>query len=127
MSDFHAVIIDDDETSIDVLATLLETMNASYHAIQDPSQLQNLSDILPNSDIIFLDVDMPINGYNILRTLQDTYQIQAPVVAYTVYTEEAESLHTAGFHGLLSKPLKVEQFEGWVQQILAGELVWDLG
>lgn len=49
-----------------------------------------------------------------------------PVVALTasVMNEEVQMLQDSGFHGVVSKPLNLDEFPGIIQRIMEGEEIW---
>lgn len=59
MSTTQALIIDDNETAIDVLAVLLSFQDVAYTSIQDPNQLKSAIPDSTQFDVIFLDLEMP--------------------------------------------------------------------
>lgn len=121
---FHALIIDDDRDSITVLAQLLEHEGASYTAVSSPGGL--IAADAQGAHIVFLDLDMPgMNGYEVFERLRGEFGVQAPIVAYTVNTNERATTRQAGFNGMFAKPLDAACFSENVQRILSGEFVWD--
>ncbi len=132
MADFQtirALIIEDDQTSISVLRTLLAQMGietveitGSTHSI--PDELQKV--LRPH--VIFLDLEMPgINGYDALVLIRSNPHFEAvPVVAYTTHTSHLNRARSAGFHSFLGKPLNPAQFREQVSRILDNIPVWEV-
>ena len=127
--DIHALIIDDDEASVDVLQSLLSKIGMKSTTIKPFSRniIAELSDA-PPVDIVFLDLEMPLmNGYEVLGKLQLTPEFEAvPVVAHSVHTSHLNEAYDAGFHSFIGKPLNRHTFEENLQRILNGEHIWEV-
>jgi CheY-like chemotaxis protein len=121
----HAIIIDDDILSIDVLASLLKQGGATYTAISYDI-LRHLEEA-PAPDVVFIDLEIPeVSGYEILSTLQHSpAYANIPLVAYTTHLSHMNSAHEAGFNGFLAKPLNRNEFANQLLRILNGEEVWE--
>jgi two-component system, cell cycle response regulator DivK len=127
VTNIHALIIDDNITGVKVLAGLLETVQASYTSVQDPTKVVDLFDGETQFDVIFLDLEMPkLDGYKVLQLLRDELNVTAPVIAYSVHTSEVSTVRELGFDGFLGKPLNRMQFADQLQRILDGERVWEV-
>lgn len=121
----HAVLIDDNEMGLKVLANLLDIAGVSYTQIQRPTEAKAVLKSLPEIDVIFLDLEMPvINGYEMLQLIKGELGIQAPVIACTVHTSEIQEARELGFDGFLGKPLRMQQFPQQLANILNGVPVW---
>jgi CheY-like chemotaxis protein len=88
-------------------------------------RVQNLD---PQPDMFLLDIHVkPYTGFEMLEMLreQEAYK-NTPIVALTasVMNEEVHRLKTAGFNGVIAKPLDLEMFPTTLQRILKGETVW---
>lgn len=123
----HALIVEDNRTNIQVLATLLDQQAITSTGLADPTRLTDTLDQIDRLDLVFLDIEMPyINGYQvleILRGLPDYAHI--PVIAYTVHVSQIEQAYEAGFDSFLAKPLDPARFPGQISRILNGEPVWE--
>lgn len=84
---------------------------------------------LGNLRVIFLDLEMPnYNGYDILQVFRGEPALNdVPIIAYTVHTNQVESVRQAGFDGFLGKPLIPAQFPNQIDRILKGKAVWEFG
>jgi CheY-like chemotaxis protein len=124
----RAVIIEDDHSSIDVLAELLSQSGIDSSSFQDPQAALESINSLCAASVIFVDLDMPnLTGYQVLETLQNTPElVHLPVVAYTSHTSEMASARTAGFHSFLGKPLRASTFPAHLSAILNDQPVWDI-
>jgi len=79
-------------------------------------------------DVFFLDIQIgPHDGYAMLRMLRsDEKYKDVKVIALTanVMATHVSKLRTAGFNGLLGKPIEKREFPELLSKILAGEPVW---
>lgn len=126
MSITQALIIDDNETAIDVLAVLLSFQDVAYTSIQDPNQLKSAIPDSTQFDVIFLDLEMPgLSGYEVLDILKNDLSVTAPIIAYSVHSPEMPTTQEKGFDGFLSKPLQRDRFPNQLKRILDGEKIWE--
>lgn len=79
-------------------------------------------------DLILLDIQMPeMDGFAVLRQIRTRPALErTKVVAVTahVMSADVEHVRTAGFDGLIGKPLHPERFPQQVRRILEGEMIW---
>jgi CheY-like chemotaxis protein len=123
----HVLIIDDDETNIDILVRLLEPLNVLSTIVLGPQYIETALQDSPLIDVVFLDLEMPVrDGYEVLADLKERYRITTPIVAYTVHASEAANAAQLGFDGFLAKPLDADQFPDQFRRILNGERVWNV-
>jgi len=126
----RALIIDDDEVSVQVLKALLENLRVTTSVIMGDghSQLADLLESAEAADIVFMDLEMPsMNGYLALNLLRTNPTFSAvPVVAYTTHTSHVNQARNAGFHSFLGKPIDGRRFGEQLGRILANEPVWDV-
>lgn len=124
MSGVHALIIEDNDDSIDVLARLLQRQGVSFTAVSDPTTLAPAD--LDGVQVVFLDLDMPgMNGYDVFEQLRGEYGVNVPIVAYTSNMNEKATARSLGFNGMFGKPLDVSCFGDHLKRLLAGEAIWD--
>jgi two-component system cell cycle response regulator DivK len=125
----HALIIDDNASNLGVLAQLLTLEGVSYTRILDPYTLPSALAELPETDIVFLDLEFPrTDGFAIFDQLQADGRFAAvPIVAYTVHVSEINTARERGFHSFLAKPLDADAFPDQLARILRGERVWTRG
>ena len=80
-------------------------------------------------DVVFLDLHVdPLDGVAVLKLLRQHETFASlRVVALTagMMLDELNTVREAGFDGLISKPINLESFGEYVNQILAGETVWE--
>ena len=121
----HALIVEDDQNSQEVLSRLLSIQQVEYTTVDDPVDVAGLLPTLPDIQVAFLDLEMPhLNGYEVLAMLKSHYGDSVPVIAYTVHTSEAASALEGGFDGFLGKPISFDDFPTYLDRILRGERVW---
>ncbi len=123
----HALLIDDDQFNLEVLARLLERQGCTHTDIQDVAELSPMLETLDSIDVIFLDLEMPkMDGYEVLAFLRQILGQPIPIVAYTVYSSEINTVREVGFDGFIGKPLDPQRFPQQLERILQGEAVWEL-
>lgn len=125
------VYVEDDTRSREVMHILLvELMGLSDVTFLEDSTdfLQRIEKSVP--DIILLDIHVyPLNGFEMLSMLRQHPRFRhARVVALTasVMNEEVHQLKTAGFDGVIAKPIDMDQFPILLKRILNGENVWTI-
>lgn len=127
MNSVNVVVIDDNQTGLDVMQELLSLVGANAITIQDPLLVEQMSYEVSTADIVFLDLEMPhIDGYDLLKILRNEIGVRGPVVAYSVHTSEVNVARDLGFDGFLGKPLALDSFPELFERILAGEQIWHL-
>ena len=127
-SNIKALIIEDDNMSINVLGRLLEKLSVHVEVISDSINVRQHLEEVSIPDVIFLDLEMPRNnGYTVLEMLLASSDFaKVPVVAYTTHVSHLNEAQDAGFHSFLSKPLDGSVFEGQLRRILNDEPVWEV-
>lgn len=125
------VYVEDDTRSREVMHILLvELMGLSDVTFLEDSTdfLQRIEKSVP--DIILLDIHVyPLNGFEMLSMLRQHPRFrQTRIVALTasVMNEEVHQLKTAGFDGVIAKPIDMDQFPILLERILNGENVWTI-
>ncbi len=96
---------------------------------EDSSNFMERVRALPSiPDIIFLDVQIgPHDGYEMLQMLRSEPNYQdSIIIAMTanVMSHDVEQLQTAGFSGLIGKPIIKEIFPDLLKKIMQGEAIW---
>src|SRR5690606_36618883 len=101
LEDIHALIIEDDQSSIDVLRNLLEqfAVNTSIIRVANGRDVWDSRRTVAVPDVICLDLEMPgMNGYEVLDLLLDDEERGAvPVVAYTANISHMNTARKPGF------------------------------
>jgi CheY-like chemotaxis protein len=125
-NNYHALIVDDKSTNIDVLAMLLDREGVAYTAVTSSRHVLGTVDLLERVDVVFLDLEMPnADYYQMLHQLKAHPRLTGvPIVAYTVHNSEIDTARQAGFDSFLGKPLQVTEFPKHFQRIMNGESIW---
>jgi CheY-like chemotaxis protein len=125
--------VDDDPGSRHLIQLLMNAVLGYMHVtiFENSENFMERVRALPAvPDAVFLDVHIaPHDGYEMLKMLRGEpgYQ-KIPVIAMTasVMMSDLERLRTAGFNGLIGKPIKKKAFSDQLQKILAGESIWEV-
>jgi two-component system, cell cycle response regulator DivK len=127
MSKPHALIIDDNQKNLGVMAQMLQLEGVDSTKVPNPNQLASILDQLAQVDVIFLDLEMPgLDGYAVLELLRANPRFKtAPIVAYTVHVSEVKVAYEHGFDSFIGKPLNSDKFPDQLNRILNGESVWE--
>ena len=104
----RVLIVDDNEDSAEMLATMLEAMGYKTKTAPDSATaLQIVSDYTP--DVAFLDIGLPVvNGYELAQQLKAIDRLaNLRLIAFTGYGQstDRERARAAGFSFHLVKPL----------------------
>jgi two-component system, NarL family, sensor histidine kinase BarA len=127
--------VEDDAGSRNIMKVLLcEMMGLSNVTIFEDSSdfISRVQQMNPLPDVVLLDIHMsPLNGFEMLRLLreQTDYPLQqTPIIALTasVMNEEIHMLRTAGFNGVIAKPIDIDTFPDLLYRILQGEQHWSI-
>jgi CheY-like chemotaxis protein len=132
-SGISVLIVEDNARNYALLARLLSYMGvkriewkrSGWHVVEFAGSA------MPQLDLIMLDIHLPEeDGYEVLARLREDERFRGTrVVAVTadVSSTNLTRAESAGFDGLLAKPIDVDLFPDQIQRILRGESVWDLG
>jgi len=127
----NILYVEDDALSREVMEALLRRKLGFKNVtiFNDSTQFMERLHAIPDGpDVIFLDIHMePIDGFEMLRQVrEDGGFTGTKIVALTasVMNEEVKMLRSAGFNGVMAKPLDVDAFPGALDRILNGEQVW---
>lgn len=125
--ELRALIIEDDESSIMVLASLLKHLQVATEAFTTGDDTEAFVANALNSDVVFVDLEMPrMNGYQVLSLLREHPALDSvPIVAYTTHISHMSQARNAGFDGFLGKPLDMQRFADQLEQIVNGQPVWE--
>jgi len=124
----HALIIDDDKNSLNVLSQMLQFQGINSSTISDPLQIGEALKKLPPINVVFLDLEMPeSNGFRVFDQLKSDPRFEhVPIVACTVHTSQMSRTRSLGFHSFIGKPIDADRFPEQLQQILSGVPVWQM-
>jgi signal transduction histidine kinase len=106
----RVLIVDDNEDSVAMLATMLQTLGYETRTASDsPMALKIVSEYTP--DIAFVDIGLPVvNGYELAKRLRAIDRLaNLRLIAFTGYGQSAdrERAREAGFSFHLVKPLDI--------------------
>jgi len=122
----HTIIIDDQQSSINVLGMLLEHAGVTFVSTTRTENIEDAIKMGGTPDIVFLDLEL-INatGLEILPQLRQHKQLaHARIIAYSIHTSEIGLVRKAGFDGFLGKPLDAATFPQLLSTLIAGNPVW---
>jgi CheY-like chemotaxis protein len=123
--------VEDDPGSREIMELMLcQAMGLTNVTIFSDSHdfMARVHALRPIPHLILLDIHVPPhNGFEMLKMLRsDASFATVPVIALTasVMNEEVQQLHSAGFNGVIGKPIDMDTFPMIVERVLNGEEVW---
>jgi CheY-like chemotaxis protein len=127
------VYVEDDPLSRQVMQMLLvRGLGYSRLTILEDSTdfFERVEALSPKPNVFFLDIHMqPLDGFLMLDMLRRHADFRsASVIAATasVMNEEVNKLRTAGFNGVIAKPIIQREFPGLLKRILTEQEVWTI-
>lgn len=116
---------------------VMETLLVDLLSFSDLTMLESTEDAIgrleatgKTFDVIFLDLNIePVDGLAMCAMLRNHSRLQgAKIIAMTADDSPAELANTgsAGFDGMISKPLSPLEFPEQVARILSGDPVWEV-
>ena len=125
--------VEDDSGSRHLIKILMGTVlgYTQLTIFEDSSNFLDRVRALPTvPDVIFMDIHVaPLDGYALLEMLRSEPGYKdVPVVAMTagVMAADVSKLKSAGFNGLIGKPLRKKAFPEQLDKILAGQPIWEV-
>jgi CheY-like chemotaxis protein len=124
--------VDDDVSSLVVMQILLvEELHLPYVTMFEDSDqfMQRVKALSVPPDVILLDIHVkPLTGFEMLRQLRENGFSEAVIIALTasVMNEEVMQLKTAGFDGVIAKPVNLDRFPKLWECALNGEQIWSI-
>lgn len=113
------LVVDDNEMAAEALGRLLELRGHEVTtAYSGQEAVEKAKAIRPQ--IIILDIGLPdIDGYEVVRILQEEENYSPTLIALTGYsqTEDKERALKAGFHLHLTKPVSLKEVEDAFQKV----------
>jgi two-component system, cell cycle response regulator DivK len=92
--------------------------------------LEKLAAINHSFDIIFLDLNVePLSGFEVLTQLReqaDYANVKIIALTASITSSDLEEVRSAGFNGVIGKPISPTLFPEQVKRILEGEAVWEV-
>ncbi len=125
--------VEDDERSRNIMRLLLENMMGLTHVniFEDSNNFVERVDALqPQPDVVLLDIHVPPHdGFEMLKLLRARPAFSTiSIIALTasVMSEEIQQLKSAGFDGVIAKPIDMETFPDLLDRVMNGEHVWHI-
>lgn len=132
LQDAHILVVEDNVSNFVLIARLLAHMGVQQCEWKTTGwEVVEFANTMSRVDLILMDLRLPHeDGYDALAQIRQNSSLHNTlVVAITAHGSVAEmnKAKQAGFDGFISKPLDADYFPYQIEQILAGEPVWDLG
>lgn len=112
LSNWNVVVVDDDPTSREIIATLLTDYGAKvYEAAHGQEGLEVIRTVKPH--FVISDIAMPVmSGWDMIDAMNKDRGLAAiPVIALTAHSQhDRNRAIAAGFQNYLSKPLTPSTF-----------------
>ncbi|MBI5929598.1 MAG: response regulator [Chloroflexi bacterium] len=125
--------VEDDLLSREIMITLVVEILGIQRLIllEDSNYFEERLASLPyRPDVFLLDIHvLPLDGFQMLELIRHHTDYQdAKVVALTasVMSDEVRKLRTAGFDGVIAKPISQSIFPDLLSRVLQGEQVWHI-
>jgi two-component system cell cycle response regulator DivK len=129
--DASVLVVEDNVSNFVLIARLLGYLGIHCEWKTSGYEVVEYANTIPELDLILLDIRLPYeDGYGALQRIRASDNLKNTlVVAVTAEasTEQMNKARQAGFDGFLGKPLDPDRFPDQIQQILAGEPVWEIG
>jgi two-component system cell cycle response regulator DivK len=113
--------VEDDPLSREVMELLLKQVLGYTQVITFGSSndfMQQMRALANVPDVVFLDIQMqPHDGYEMLK-------IKVIAMTASVMATDVAALKSAGFDGMIGKPIMREAFPALLGRILSGESIW---
>jgi CheY-like chemotaxis protein len=112
LNGLHVLIVDDDEDTLELMATALTSRQAIVTAVSSANEALNAFKT-NRPDVVVTDIAMPEeDGYGLiagLRALEQNGSDQTPAIAITAYAKEEDRLRalSSGFQLYLAKPIEI--------------------
>jgi CheY-like chemotaxis protein len=118
----HVLVVDDDESTRDVVAAALEAAHARVHLAASAAEGRlRLAEHTPA--VIVADLGMPIeDGFSFIREVRQSNAQHIPAIALSAYADAAsqEAALAAGFNAFLPKPTRPQRLVELVLSVLNG-------
>lgn len=132
MNDYPVVLyVEDDPDSRRIMQIFLQAEMQLTHVYIFPDStdfLARVESLNPPPNIILLDIHVPPHdGFEMLEMLRNHPSFQnTPIVGLTasVMNEEVARLKSAGFSGVIPKPIDQAKFPASLKRFLDGEQLW---
>ncbi|WP_013322898.1 hybrid sensor histidine kinase/response regulator [Gloeothece verrucosa] len=117
---YRILIVDDEPDTLKLAEVTLKAYGSDVMAVDTAEKAFTLINHW-NPNLVISDLAMPgMNGYELLKRLQATDNLDLKIIALTAYVSEEEKNRalSAGFQIYLSKPIEPEQLVAEVLQII---------
>src|SRR5579859_5070652 len=124
------VYVEDDRLSRDVMTIFLKHLKISHYTIFVNSEnfIEKVQALDPKPNLFLLDIHVqPHTGFEMLTMLRNHPDFKTAIVTAltaSVMSDEVQQLKTAGFDGVISKPIDPDRLPQIFQMLLRGEKVW---
>ena len=116
------LIVDDDESTREVVATALEAAHAEVQAAASALEAKEwLQQHAPA--LIIADLGMPVeDGFSLIRDIRQRLASEVPAIALSAYADQPsrEAAFAAGFNAFLAKPTRADALLQLVGSLLNG-------
>ncbi len=124
MDNLHALVIEDEADSADVVARILQFHRISYAVAASAEEALDMMEP-EKPTLLIVDLALPgMDGWEFLKTVRDNpATAHLPAVAVTAYhsTNVAQEAIKAGFDAYFPKPIEATSFVRELERILNGE------
>lgn len=120
-------ITDDDPDDLEIFSDALSEIYPSAHltTLSSGEELLKQLSLLPAPDLLFLDINMPCNGHDCLKTIRSQHKFQClPIIIYSSSFRELDvaDSYQLGANLYLKKPISYRSLLAALKQIL--QLDW---
>ena len=128
----NVLYVEDDPPSRTVMEVLMtyELRVPSFMVFEDSENFLERVKALPmRPDVVLLDIHVkPHDGFTMLTILRENGFSDTVIIALTasVMNDEVKRLETAGFNGIIAKPVNVDVFPRLWGRIIRNEPVWSI-
>ena len=124
------LVVEDNVSNFVLIARMLGYMGIHCEWKTSGYEVVEYADSMSRLDLILMDIRLPYeDGFAALQKIRNAASLKKTrVVAVTAEAsaEQMRKARDAGFDGFIGKPLNPDRFPEQIQQILAGEPVWEL-
>jgi CheY-like chemotaxis protein len=118
------LIVDDDESTREVVASALEAAHADVHAAASALEAREwLQQHAPA--LIIADLGMPVeDGFSLMRDVRERLASNVPAIALSAYADQRsrQAALAAGFNAFLAKPTRADALLQLVEAVLNGSM-----
>jgi CheY-like chemotaxis protein len=125
----YIIFVEDDPNSYLVLEALLKHAGFRhfYHR-SNGSKLFPLVELLPQIDLILLDINLPgEDGFSLLAKLREhpkTANAHIAALTANIVHRDRQQPRVLGFDSFISKPIRPDALCDQVRKMLRGETIW---